>query len=197
MKNADPSPRRTQAQRRAETRHLLLAAARECFLSKGYDQTGMPELVKQAGLTRGALYHHFDGKFELFKAVAEEEANAIGHAIDLATKDLADAEDAMIAGTNAYFDAMAEPGRAEILLLQAPAIMGAEAAQKLTASEGTAELRDGLSHAMPRLDTAELDALTDVLSAAYDRAALRISRGGDKNVYVATLSRIIGKLLTP
>ncbi|MCK8463796.1 TetR/AcrR family transcriptional regulator [Aliiroseovarius sp. S1339] len=192
---AEALPHRTQAQRRAETRGLLLNAARELFLSKGYDQTGMPEIVKKVGLTRGALYHHFDSKADLFKAVAETEAQSIGHAIGLATKDVADPDEAMAVGTNAYFDAMAAPGRAEILLVLAPAIMGPEAAEKLTASEGRAELRAGLSQAMPKLKAAELDALTDILSAAYDRAALQIAEGGNKDTYTAALSLVVRKLL--
>ncbi len=187
--------RRTQAQRREETRTQLLDTARALFLSKGYDPTGMPELVKQAGLTRGALYHHFEDKADLFKAVAEREAEAIGKTIDLATRDLDDPDEAMLAGTNAYFDAMAEPGRATILLVYAPAILGSEVAKMLTASEGTAELKDGLSKAMPHLSSEELEALTVVLAAAYDRAALEIANGGDRAAYTGALSSIVRKLL--
>ncbi len=187
--------RRTQAQRRAETRTQLLDTARALFLSKGYDPTGMPELVKRAGLTRGALYHHFEDKADLFKAVAEREAEAIGKTIDLATRDLTDPDEAMLAGTNAYFDAMAVPGRATILLVHAPAILGSEEAKKLTASQGNAELKDGLSKAMPRLGSEHLEALTVVLAAAYDRAALEIAEGGDRQAYVGALSSIVRKLL--
>jgi len=187
--------RRTQAQRRAETKAQLLDTAKDLFLTKGYDQTGMPELVKTAGLTRGALYHHFEDKSDLFRALAEREAKAIGLAIDMATKDVADPDEAMMVGTNAYFDAMAVPGRAKILLVLAPAILGTATAKALTASEGSTQLRGGLSEAMPHLREGELDALTDVLSATFDRAALEIAEGADRDAYIGALSNIVQKLL--
>lgn len=194
----DSTPtRRTQAERRAETRATLMKTARQLFLEKGYDRTGMPELVKAAGLTRGALYHHFSDKEDLFRAIAEDDAKAIGAHIDAQTRDVTDPEQAMDVGTQAYFDAMSAPGRAMILLSLAPAILGAQEAKALTTQEGSAELKDGLSAAMPDLDTKTLDALTDVLSAAFDRAGFEIAHGADRNAYTDALFRIIGSLLTP
>ncbi|MEL6640196.1 MAG: helix-turn-helix domain-containing protein [Pseudomonadota bacterium] len=189
------TPRRTQAERRAETRALLLRTARRLFLEKGYDRTGMPELVKEAGLTRGALYHHFDDKRDLFLAIAKQDAESIGQHIDAATREVTDPEEAMSVGTQAYFDAMAVPGRAQILLSLAPAILGSKDAKALTAQEGSAELRDGLANAMPDIDTATLDALTDVLSAAFDRAGFEIAHGADREAYTKALFHIIGSLL--
>ena len=190
-----PPHRKTQAQRRAETKAQLLDTAKELFLSKGYDQTGMPELVNKAGLTRGALYHHFEDKSDLFRALAEKEAGEIGSAIDVATTGVANPDEALMVGTNAYFDAMAVPGRAKILLVLAPAILGTSHAKTLTASEGSAQLRGGLSQAMPHLNEGELDALTDVLSATFDRAALEIADGANRDDYVGALFKIIQKLL--
>lgn len=189
------APRRTQAERRAETRTLLMGTARRLFLEKGYDRTGMPELVKEAGLTRGALYHHFEDKEHLFRTIAEEDAQAIGRHIDEKTRDIEDPDQAMEIGTQAYFDAMAVPGRATILLALAPAVLGAKQARALTATEGSAELRDGLAKAMPDLNGSTLDALTDVLSAAFDRAGFEIAQGADRDAYTEALFRIIGTLL--
>ena len=62
---------RTQAERREETRAKLLEAGRRLFEERGYEAVGTPEIVAAAGVTRGALYHHFDGKRELFAAVYE------------------------------------------------------------------------------------------------------------------------------
>ena len=80
--------RRTQAERRAETRARLLAAARELFVEQGFAETGTPELVSKAGVTRGALYHHFMDKTDLFRALARQEAQAIGTTIDETTRDI-------------------------------------------------------------------------------------------------------------
>src|SRR5215207_8625373 len=64
--------RRTQEERRAATRRALLGAARELFAEGGYHSTAAGEIVKRAGLTRGAMYHHFEDKRDLFRAVVEE-----------------------------------------------------------------------------------------------------------------------------
>ena len=68
----DNRGRRTQAERRASTRRALLDAARSLFAEKGYQQTTAEEIVRRAELTRGALYHHFEDKKDLFGAVVDE-----------------------------------------------------------------------------------------------------------------------------
>jgi len=196
MDKPDNSPtRRTQAERRAETRAALLSAARELFVSKGFAETGTPELVAKAGVTRGALYHHFEDKTDLFRALATKEAHAIGELIEKSTREVNDPEQAMIVGTSAYFDAMAVPGRAKILLSDAPSILGFSEALALTKPEGSEELKDGLRQAIPDMDEVDLDALTNVLSAAFDRAALEIAEGSEREAYVNALFTLIGKAM--
>ncbi|MCY4180139.1 MAG: TetR/AcrR family transcriptional regulator [Litoreibacter sp.] len=187
--------RRTQAERRAETREALLSAARELFIKNGFADTGTPELVANAGVTRGALYHHFTDKTDVFRALAMQEAQAIGTLIDEKTRNIEDPEEAMIAGTLAYFDAMAVPGRAKLLLSDAPSILGHAEALELTKPEGSAELKDGLRQAIPDLGEAELDALTNVLSASFDRAALEIAEGADSQPYIDALFTLVGKAM--
>jgi AcrR family transcriptional regulator len=191
-----PSKRRTQAERREETRAALLAAARELFVEKGFAETGTPELVSKAGVTRGALYHHFEDKTDLFRALAVEEARAISAIIEERTQGSEDPEEAMVAGSNAYFDAMAIPGRAKILLSDAPSILGFSEADALTRPEGEKSLKDGLRHAIPSLGEADLDALTSVLAAAFNRAALAIAEGADREPYVNALLTLVRKAMS-
>ena len=183
--------RRTHAERRAETKASLLSAARELFIEKSFAHTATPEVVKKAGVTRGALYHHFVDKTDLFRAVVEIESQAIAVAIEQATLDAADPDEAMVIGTNAYFSAMAVPGRAKILLIEAPAILGQEEALEFNKHQGSEQLKDGLRETKPELNAAELDALSNVLSSAFDRAALEIARGGDQQSYVKALFLLI------
>lgn len=190
-----PPTRRTQAERRAETKTALLSAARELFVTQGFAETGTPELVAKAGVTRGALYHHFEDKTDLFRALATQEAQAVGELIGEATRDVGDPQQAMIVGTNAYFDAMAVPGRAKILLSDAPAILGFSDALALTKPQGSEELKAGLREAIPELTDPDLDALTHVLSAAFDRAALEIAEGSERGPYVNALLTLIGKAM--
>jgi AcrR family transcriptional regulator len=67
-----PDKRRTQAERAAETRDALIAAARPLFASPGFADVALETIVRDAGVTRGALYHHFADKTELFAAVLEK-----------------------------------------------------------------------------------------------------------------------------
>ena len=63
---------RTQAERSATTRRALLDAARALFSERGYAGTAREDIVERAGVTRGALYHHFANKQAVFQAVFEE-----------------------------------------------------------------------------------------------------------------------------
>ncbi|HZN15778.1 MAG TPA: helix-turn-helix domain-containing protein, partial [Acidimicrobiales bacterium] len=64
--------RRTQAERSATTKAALLAAARELFAENGFAATGRDDIAERAGVTRGALYHHYDSKEALLRAVVLE-----------------------------------------------------------------------------------------------------------------------------
>ena len=96
--------RRSQAERREETRRVLLAAARALFAEKGFAETSTPEIVAKAGVTRGALYHHFADKTALFAAVAEAEHAAVAEAIEAAGGTMPDDPvAALLAGSDAFF----------------------------------------------------------------------------------------------
>lgn len=183
--------RRTQGERRDATRAQLINAARALFVAKSYAETGTPEIVAAAGVTRGALYHHFMDKMDLFRAVCACEAKAVGQAIDNATKDASDTRQALALGSVAYFDAMGVPGRASLLLLEAPAILGHNEATELVSEVGRTQLRNGLAQALPEAGDAGVDAMADILSAAFDRTALAIAFGGDRAAYINAMLNLV------
>lgn len=187
--------RRSQSERRAQTQTRLLDAARELFVDQGFARTSLPELVEKAGVTRGALYHHYRNKEDLFRAVAEREAEAIFETINTATATISDPSEAMAIGTNAYFDAMLVPGRVKLLLSDAPSIMGHDAALELTQSQGSVSLKQGLGRTLPTLSEDDLLALTDIVSAAFDRAALKIAEGEDRESYTQAVFKVIQTLI--
>lgn len=187
QENKPPVP---NAARRAAMRERLITAARVLFAEKGYAETSTPEIVKAAEVTRGALYHHFDGKEALFGAVAEAEAEAVTQSIEAAAR--VPGAEGLEAGSRAYFAAMAVPGRARILLVDGPAVLGAAAMDEIDAGGGRRALRTGLASAGTGLDQAGLDALAVVLSAAFDRAALAIAEGAEPAPYEAAMAALMG-----
>lgn len=189
--------RQTNADRSRTTRAALTAAARKLFIENGFAETSTPQIVKEAGVTRGALYHHFADKTELFEAVLEGEAAAIAADIDAKTDIGMSAFDNLVLGGEAYLDAMAEPGRAQLLLLDGPAILGSEAVAALHAKHGDAQLQEGLTlaikqGAMPDLPLAPL---TQLFSAMFDRAAVAIAVGEPAKEYKQTLRGLIGQIV--
>lgn len=188
---------RISNQVRSETmRAELLTAARALFVERGYGDTSTPDIVSAAGVTRGALYHHFTDKKALFAAVVELEAIAVHRAI-AETKE-ASPRAALIAGGDAFLQAMQAPGRVRLLLLDGPAVLGRTAMDEIDARTGGATLRDGLAFAAaqglvsPKL---AIDAAAQLLSAAFDRAALAIADGADAPNYRAALAALIDGLL--
>lgn len=186
----EESNRRRNAERSAETKSRLIAAARELFVEKGFAGTSTPQIVRRAEVTRGALYHHYADKAALFRAVLMVESEAIGQAIGR----VGDVPDALAKGSAAYFSAMAVPGRARLLLVEGPAVLGAAEIDAMDGGGGRAALRAGLAATSDGFREAELDALASVLSAGFDRAALAIAEGAAPEPYHVALQRLINGL---
>jgi AcrR family transcriptional regulator len=159
-------------------------AARRLFVEKGYAETATPDIVTEAGVTRGALYHHFEDKKALFRAVIEREATDVANEIEQrATRQTAPRE-ALLEGAAAYFDAMEVEGRTRLLLLEAPAVIGLPATAQIDAENAEATLRAGLEALLPQASaSALLGPLTAMLSAAFDRAAIAIEARGSREDY--------------
>lgn len=186
------SARRSNRERTEATRADLVAAAKKLFVEKGYGETSTPEIAASAGVTRGALYHHFVDKRALFHAVVEREAAAIAEEIEKATPDTLGPREALLTGGLAFFNAMAVSGRTRLLLLDGPAILGRE-----TMDHGTRTLREGIAMAMRSgaMKKLPLDAVTALLSAAFDRAALAIEAGASARDYLKSLEALIDGLM--
>jgi len=184
--------------RSARTRKDLIDAAALLFARTAYDRITTPEIVANAGVSRGALYHHFADKREIFAAVVERESAEVAAQIQAATTKSESALDAFVRGADAYFAAIASaPGRARILLIEGPAVLGAEAMQEIDRKTGQGTLREGLVHAIEQGEMRPLpiDATADLLSAAFDRAALAIASGEQAHEYRDAIRSLLEGLL--
>ena len=133
--------RRTHQERTDSTKASLVTAARRLFNEKGYANTGTPEIVEAAQVTRGALYHHFTDKADLFHAVALQCAQEVADSVDTAPDDPDRPVDALVRGAQAYFDAMSQEGRARLLLLEAPSVLTVEQRKGATKGLGRSTAR--------------------------------------------------------
>ncbi|MVA97059.1 TetR family transcriptional regulator [Nitratireductor sp. CAU 1489] len=196
----DESKRRSNRERSEATRAQLVAAARRLFVDKGYAETGTPEIVAAAGVTRGALYHHFADKQALFRAVVESESRRVAAEIEAAAPRDMPVREALVAGGRAFLDAMREPGRTRLLLLDGPAVLGRGDMDAIDAAiGGMRSLREGLAAAMAArtIRRMPLDAVTLLLSSAYDRAALAVEAGADPDIFMDVLAAFVDGLAAP
>lgn len=185
--------RRSNSERTETMRAALIAAARDLFIEKGYAETTTPDIVEAAGVTRGALYHHFEDKKALFAAVIADEARKVSEEIETASAASAAARDALLVGARAYFDAMAVPGRTRLLLLDGPAVLGSTAMRQVDEDYSEASLKAGLKELFAASGKGPdlLDAFTGLLAAAFDRAALAIETGGNRGDYEKAIAALI------
>lgn len=189
---------RSNEDRTAATRTALLDAARALFIDKGYADTGTPEIVARARVTRGALYHHFADKADLLRAVITREAQAVAETIEGGTSMQDSALDALLNGADAYFEAMRVPGRARLLLLEGPVVLGLEEMARIDRQTGGQTLLEGLAHAQAAgaLGDVPLAPLAALLSAAFDRAALAIAEGEAAEPYRVAIRALLTGLLS-
>ncbi|ANH06309.1 MULTISPECIES: TetR/AcrR family transcriptional regulator [Shinella] len=187
---------RSNKERTEATRLALIEAARRLFVDRGYADTATPDIVAEAGVTRGALYHHFEDKKALFRATLEREAAAVAAHIDTVSLPAGSPREALLSGAAAYFDAMAVPGRTRLLLLEAPAVLGFEGAGAIDRDNAEGTLKAGLSDLIGKgVDAARLQALTDLISAAFDRAAIAIETGADRKAYEDAVASLLDGLV--
>ena len=195
MSKATSATVRTNRERTETTRLALLDAARALFVGKGYADTSTPEIAVAAGITRGALYHHFEDKRDLFRQVLQRESQAVAADIEAAAPEQLSPREALLEGSKAYLNAMTAPGRTRLLLIDGPAVLGMEEIMALDDTTSAASLRQGLERAGVGKDEASLDALTPLLSAAFDRAALAIDAGADAEETRAAMMWLLERAL--
>jgi AcrR family transcriptional regulator len=181
------APRRSQKERSDSMRARLIQTARDLFVQAGFAATATPDIVARAGVTRGALYHHFKDKEDLFAAVVQAEADAVAEEIEAVDYTGLSPEEALLRGGAAFLTAMQVEGRVRLLLVEAPAVLTPAQLSDIDAATGGRTLEAGLIVAGAPLP----GPLSALLSAAFDRAALAIDRGEPRETWEAALHHLI------
>jgi len=191
--------RRTQTERSAATRGQLIAAATPLFTEHGFGGVATETIVKAAGVTRGALYHQFADKTELFAAVVEEvEQGITGHIAEVvATSGLEDPMEAMKLGTEAWLDACGDPEVQQIILIDAPAVLGWERWRDIGMKYGIGLVEGMLNQAIEvgSIPNQPVSPLAHILIGAMDEAALYVTRADDQELARREAGEIISRLI--
>jgi AcrR family transcriptional regulator len=191
-----PPARRTQGERRAATQAALLAAARELFAQKGFAGAGREEIVQRAGVTRGAMYHHFASKEALFQAVYEAcEQDVLDHVLQAAGA-ATDAKDMLRLGSRAYLEVAAADDIRRICLLDAPSVLPTEVRRELSERYGLGVIRETFRECIEAglIPDQPVDPLAHVYLAMVLEAATLVAEGQDRAVVGAVLDRFLDAL---
>ncbi|MET0389539.1 MAG: TetR/AcrR family transcriptional regulator, partial [Polyangiales bacterium] len=183
----------TNAEYSAQTQGKLLQVARREFARVGYADAGTERIVKLAHMTRGALYHHYADKRALFEAVFEELASEIAERITHAAGRERDPFAALVAGCDAWLDSCLEPAVRQIVLLDAPAVLGWRRWSEIDARHGTRTLHEGIVACAEAglLRDADPRVLTRMLAGAMNDVALMIAESKEAK----PLRRKVGDVL--
>ena len=180
-----------RAERSEATRAALVAAARQLFGRRGYAAVGTEEIVRAAGVTRGALYHHFAGKRELFEAVYERIEVELAERIAASALqgNAASPLEAMRAGTEMFLAAATEPETQQIVLLDGPSVLGWDRWREIAAANGLGLIEASLAAAIEAGEIRPLPVrpLAHLLLGALDEAAMLVARAEVTAVLLALL----------
>jgi AcrR family transcriptional regulator len=181
--NSKSEPIRTlNAERSEATRSALVATARALFAQRGYAEVGTEEIVRATGVTRGALYHHFAGKIELFRAVYEDvERELVERIGSTAVSSADDPLQALHAGAQAFLDACEDPAVQRIALLDAPAVLGWEQWRAIGLRYGFGLVEGTVQAAMDAglIEAQPVRPLAHLLLGAIDEGAMLVARAED------------------
>jgi AcrR family transcriptional regulator len=170
-----------KAQRAEATRGALVAAARELFAERGYAGVGTEEIVKRAGVTRGALYHHFGDKKDLMRAVLHDLSRELAEASAMAALEQTDQWQQILAATNAFLDACTDSAIQRIMMTDAPSVLGWDEWREIDTQYGLGLVKASLQNAMETglIPRQPVDPLSHLIVGALDEAAMYIARAPD------------------
>jgi AcrR family transcriptional regulator len=189
--------RRTQAERSATTRAALLSAARQLFAEHGFVATGREQIAELAGVSRGALYHHFGSKERLFRAVVEELEVELGEQVMIAAARSDDAAEELRLGCMAFLDACLDPAVRRVVLIEAPVVLGWEQWREIDAQHGLLLVAGALEAVMAsgQMTRVPVEPLAHMLLGALNEAAMLVAHAPKPKVARVEVGRTVELVL--
>jgi AcrR family transcriptional regulator len=191
----------TDDERRArgdETRRNLVDAGRDLFVSKGYFNTSIGELVSRSGVgTRGAFYHHFKDKSELFRAVFEEVESDLTLRSLASPPEGADSWERLSRGLHGFLDAALEPEVQRVVLLDGPVVLGWQTLRAVEEGNSIALIEEMVRQAISEgiIGDQPVTELTHMLVAALEEASLLVAHAADPAAARERAAKVLDRLL--
>lgn len=163
-----------QEERRSATLRAILSAAEKLFGNKGYEATSVDQIAASAGVAKGAVYHHFKRKKDVFEAVFERVSGRLVEAIAEDVRPDLGVIDQLVSSTQQYFKLCGDPSVARITLRDAPAVLGHERWRELDEAHFGGSMIFAFRHAMAigAIKAVPVDPLAKMFLAAIQTAAL-------------------------
>ncbi len=179
------------------TRTALSAAARQLFTERGYAATSTTEIVERAGVTRGALYHHFPAKYDLFRAVFEQLEDEVTKHVAQEALTSDDPLDQLRRGTRAYLDACIDPAVQQVVLVEGPSVLGWQTWQEIEQRYGYGLVVAGVEAAIGAglIAAQPVEPLAHVLFGALTEAGMVVARADEPRAARIEMEAAMDRLL--
>jgi AcrR family transcriptional regulator len=192
---------KAKAARSRATIEKLVEVAFAEFSQKGYANVATEIIVQKAGVTRGALYHHFEGKKALFFAVFQEAQKEIGRRIEKHAEAAQDPWNQLVAGCRAFLQAFTDPALQQIVVIDAPAVLDWNTYREVDESmpgSGFSLLKDGIEELLHHnlIRPLSKEALAHLLSGSMDEAAVWIARSDNPEQALVDAQCVMERLLS-
>jgi AcrR family transcriptional regulator len=182
----------------AATRAALVEAATALFATHGYDATAIPAVLSATGVSRGALYHHFDSKEALFEAVLKSVEVKVMAKVARAASQSDDPLDTLRRGCAAYLALCRDPMVRQISLIDAPSVVGWQRWREIDEQHAFGQVKAAVSalSARGRLKPALVDVYAHMVLAALLEVALLVARADEGRLAIKRGQEAIDELLT-
>jgi AcrR family transcriptional regulator len=197
VKGKDLSPSEARAAQGAQTRAKLIDVARELFGAKGFQETSLDEVVARAKVTKGALYHHFHGKEDLFRAVYEQVQKEVSDKV-VAEFLRPDPWESLQVGCELWIDAHLDPAVQRIAMRDARSVLGWEAVREVETRYGAVPLRGVLRRAMRQgiIERYPLRPLGLIIMGALTEACFYVADADDREPARDEIRALVVRLLS-
>ena len=187
----------SQAERREATIAAILSAARKRFAQKGFAETTIDEIAQTGGVAKGAVYHHFSSKEEIFERVLDQLTLELAEAVPAAAQAATDPLDAMVRGTHKYLSLISEPDTKRIVLVDGPAVLGWDKWREIDQRHFGRLVRGPMTVLLrEKMKPREIEAVCHMLTGAVTEAALVTANAADPARTAREMARSFRALLS-